>query len=842
LQDADGFSTAHLIVEHGLQNTAVISFLRSRFPELTPSQQRVLLNASYNNLIDWHINIDSEGVTYVYNRWGPPSFHTKRNQLTRANIGMLTSQNFEVIAAEHPSPDVLALDDALIKTISVWKRHIGSEIPGISNTSLSALFNAIIFVRAAEDHARRKSFGTSVSFQRQRVLLGVAMEQAGNVPIRTVLAQALGGLGIADPPKWLLEWDALRTFDRLSPESSRDLLSDFYRNRYQKYFEYDFSLMSKHALSRIYEHYVSSLRQPASIQGTLFLPLAEERLERSFGNVYTPEFIARFFARFLKKQLPLTSFQRLAVTDPACGSGIFLRTIIEAQQESLFLESTSETLRTLFQRVCGIDIDPNACQATRLSLALLALVLIDELPEQLRIVNNETLKYYIDNPTLRSSADVVVANPPFVRLEDLAADVRPRVEEVLADVSGGRVDLYLAVLKISIEMLKAGGYGLFVLPQNFLVSENAAGMRAFLSSQASIHCIVDLSDIQVFEDVSAYVILIIFQKKPHGNISSPPLFARCSDLVGYTLQDVLDGRISDSQFYSVFELEGSALEGEKWEILSPLSCSVRKKLSRVSTLGELAELRQGIVTGADDTFIVPTRDIPKGEEEVYIPLLGDREMEVFTVPASPLMSVFYPYVGTRVIDEATLEVRFPKTYQYLSSKRALLEARTAVTTKGVPWWRPSWPREPKNLLRPKIVTPHVVIAPRFALDLSGGYGVSHSPIILAKPSQTAEKDHLKFLLAVLNSSTCFWDITQKSHKYRGGYARLEVSTLKSIAVPDPSTVDRVRLRHILRLVSHRLEVCGAAAFSIEQELDIEVANLYGLSAQERKIVGVSDGL
>jgi hypothetical protein len=203
---------------------------------------------------------------------------------------------------------------------------------------------------------------------------------------------------------------------------------------------------------------------------------------------------------------------------------------------------------------------------------------------------------------------------------------------VLGDLSRGRVDLYLAVLRIAVEMLKPGGFGLFVLPKNFLVSENAAGVRAFLSSNAWIHCVVDLSAIQVFKDVSAYVILLVFQKKSTEHQAPRPIFAQCSDLVGYALQDVLDGRFADSPFYSVFEIPDSALQGEQWAIMSPVAAAIRKKFARLSTLGVVAVLRQGIVTGADDIFILQSKDVPEGEDDVYIPLLADREMEAFTVP------------------------------------------------------------------------------------------------------------------------------------------------------------------------------------------------------------------
>src|ERR1035438_3711067 len=91
LPAAAEFSTTHLIVEHGLENTAVITFLRHpyRHANLQPSQQKYLLNASYNNLVDWHINIDFEGVSYVYNRYSPPDFYVVRKPISRSDIAKL---------------------------------------------------------------------------------------------------------------------------------------------------------------------------------------------------------------------------------------------------------------------------------------------------------------------------------------------------------------------------------------------------------------------------------------------------------------------------------------------------------------------------------------------------------------------------------------------------------------------------------------------------------------------------------------------------------------------------------------------------------------------------------
>lgn len=71
------FSTGHLVVEHGLNNTAVITFLRhSRpFTALSYSDQHTILSLSYNNLVDWHFFPDRFGVLRVFNRTAP--LHTR---------------------------------------------------------------------------------------------------------------------------------------------------------------------------------------------------------------------------------------------------------------------------------------------------------------------------------------------------------------------------------------------------------------------------------------------------------------------------------------------------------------------------------------------------------------------------------------------------------------------------------------------------------------------------------------------------------------------------------------------------------------------------------------------
>ena len=214
----------------------------NRFIDLSAFQQRILVGSSYNSLVHWHINIDYEGVAFVYNRYHPPDFHIVREPLTRSNPSALRSTAFQHIASTHPSPDVPSLDHAIIQTISLWKRQLGGVLVGVSNTALSALFNALIFIRAAEDHKRHLGH----TFADRGLLAAIAHSSATTqLSVRRLIEAALETLALREVPNALIDFESLGAFNSLDLGLLQELVSDFYRNRFARFYEYDFSLISK---------------------------------------------------------------------------------------------------------------------------------------------------------------------------------------------------------------------------------------------------------------------------------------------------------------------------------------------------------------------------------------------------------------------------------------------------------------------------------------------------------------------------------------------------------------------------------------------------------------------
>ena len=829
----EDFANGHLLVEHGLDNAAVISFLRRDRPyeELDTDSRLCLLSISYNNLVDWHLLPDSRGLTIIFNRTRS-AIHTYRSRVEEHDVWQADS--FELVTAKPPPPDFKALDDTLIETIRFWKKALRADLgEDATNERISALFNTLIFIRVMEDTQR--GWG-----QLHGELLLEAQDSAHATRTLTGCVTAcIRKLGHRHLPKVLRDCEkALSFFDGLDEDTLRTLLRDFYFNRYTPY-KYDFSLISKHALGRIYESYVSLLKETDSPQLQLFKDLPEEVVNRTLGGVYTPQYIARFFARFLREHLPPRTFRNMATIDPACGSGMFLRTLLEMQCDTLHNGGDGDAAMSAFRNTVGIDVDPSACKATELSLSLLHFGLTRTFPKKLTIHNAEAIEFVQKNSRLRHSFDAIIANPPFVKWDSLHKTMKARVTDFMAGDTRGKCDLFLTFIKLGLQLLRPGGHLLYVLPHSFLIADNARQMRDILARDCWIHVVADLSEIPVFEGLGSYVILLIAQKRSEIDSEPPPAaVVHCREFVGRALQLTLQQRWVKNDLFEVFEVDQQAFKDKHWVITSPEQVRISAKLQNCLLLSDVASVRQGMVTGADSVFVRDVADVPRKDRSIWIPFLRDRNMRSYAVPDSTHQVVFFPYEGNTRLKEEGLKARYTDTWGYLQDNRQALKSRKSVASGGITWWEPVRPRTPDTMMCPKLVSPHLVLKPRFALDTKGKYAVSRCPFIIAKSNTTDDLGLLKFLLGVLNSAIGHWQLITFSHKYSRGYAMLEAKTLSDVRIPNAAEVAPKVMRRIQSLVDKL--IADSRDAEAQRELDKHVADLFGFTTKERTEIGMGE--
>jgi len=819
----------HLVVEHGLENSAVISFVPfpQRTNEFDRDQLKSLLAISYNNLIEWHVFVSSSDVRCINNLNFPETDRTlsfDRSTLSEILSGTFAEQNL----FRSPSRRLYnSCDDTFIQTISKWKRLLKADFGArVGNANLSALFNALIFARACEDmgHASEQS----------TLLSRTTKVSSSTQNMREIVEEYLRDMGFGDALTKFLDPADLMPFGNIDSATAQSLIRDFYRPRSAPY-DFNFAWMSKHALSRIYERYVSVLEFPDTGGQLSFVSeLPEERSDRHTGSVYTPQFVAGFFARYLRENMTPRAMRSLSVVDPACGSGIFLRTLLEQRCNAFVPGTTLDTISEAFQQTYGIDRDPNAVASSKLSLTLLHLVATGKLPDTVNVSSGDAIRMFLSGKFPKRDFGAIVANPPYIKLDNLAQADRNTLLEYFGSDAKGRVNAYLGFIKLTLDIVEANGFVCLVLPKDFLSAGNAQTLRARIVADFDIRCIVDLSEIQVFEGVGTYNILLIVQRKGGSSIlGSKVQIARIREFVGPALQACLDRRTVATPYYEVFEVTQSTFHRKRWVLLSANDLALDARLADFNSLDAFLDIKQGFVTGADEVFIRPKAMIPQEEAKIYLDYLPDRAIRRYSLPPKVDHVVFYPYRNGEPLTEVQLKRNYPKSWRYLNENKKSLLARRAVSSGDTPWWRPVRSREPKNLTKPKIVCPHLMLAPRFALDTRGNFAVSHSPFLISRGDES-DISSLRFFCAVLNSSVVQWYMQTHAPKYGRGYNRIEVATLKDVPAPDPSQIPTSKLNEVIRLVDRLSGRKGTVEDN--QLLDSLICDLYGLLPAERESV------
>jgi tRNA1(Val) A37 N6-methylase TrmN6 len=164
-----------------------------------------------------------------------------------------------------------------------------------------------------------------------------------------------------------------------------------------------------------------------------------------------------------------------------------VRNLLELQCDPFAPGITLSSISNAFSRAEGIDKDENACEATRLSLALLHLIATGTLPiaANLRVKNADAIAESIKGNLDNGAYGAVLSNPPYVKLDHLSPEERDIYRGYFGQQYTGRLDAYVPFVHLCLELSQPGGLVCLVLPQTFLTAANASILRIKLKYQMS---------------------------------------------------------------------------------------------------------------------------------------------------------------------------------------------------------------------------------------------------------------------------------------------------------------------------------------------------------------------
>lgn len=248
--------------------------------------------------------------------------------------------------------------------------------------------------------------------------------------------------------------------------------------------------------------------------------------------------------------------------------------------------------------------------------------------------------------------DIVLANPPYVRQEEIDKDVKKKLLELYSEAMTGKSDLFVAFYARGLQLLREGGTHVFVCSNSWLDVGYGGKLQGYLLNNSHVAAIYDSAIERQFASADINTIIsFIHKQKPSDDDITEFVSLRAPFLEA--LADETKRRVvtrTAAEIRQSGSNEHNRYEGDKWGgkyLRAPdiYFTILEKGKGKLVRLGDIAEVRFGIKTGANDFFYLSEEDQQRWqiEEEFLKPVIkSPRECRSIVVKPEDLkFKLFY---------------------------------------------------------------------------------------------------------------------------------------------------------------------------------------------------------
>lgn len=531
----------------------------------------------------------------------------------------------------------------------------------------------------------------------------------------------------------------------------------------------------------------------------------------NYGEVFTRRWVVDLILD-LVGYTPDRDLASMVLVEPSCGSGAFLGPIVDRLVESALRRG--HDLRTVDGAIRAFDLLEANAELARKAVSLRledANLLRDEADEVAsRWVRSADFLLHNHEP---ASADFVVGNPPYIRLENVPAHVMPAYRRICPTMRG-RSDIYVGFIERGLGLLRPNGVLGYICADRWMRNQYGADLREVISGSYAMDTVITMHDADAFEDeVSAYPAIVVLRNAAQGQANVVDAKGTFGEADAVKVGAWATGRRRRSIATPTFEasrLDGWFAGRDLWPTGSPAQLAVVADLEdRFPPLEDVATRTRvgiGVATGCDDVYITDDPDLV--ESERLLPLLQAPD----TISGSIEWRGRYlvdPWRDGRLVDLRS----YPRLERYYRSHGAELKARHVARKRPEQWYRTIDRVDPTLLTRPKLVLPDLKATAHPVLE-EGNYYPHHNLYFVVSDSWD-----LEVLGGLLLSDVANLFVGAYCVRMRGGCYRFQAQYLRRIRVPALASVTKRHQRSLARAFSSR-DVEAATAAAVQ---------LYGLS-------------
>jgi len=297
------------------------------------------------------------------------------------------------------------------------------------------------------------------------------------------------------------------------------------------------------------------------------------------GGYYTDPDIANFLLKWVLNIHPKS------ILEPSCGDGVFLRGLSKINTNGL-------------KSIQAFEIEPVEAEKAKQSAGNFKKV-------DVQITPRDFLGWSLTRLLNPPQFDAVVGNPPFIRYQYLDGDLQNISEQIFKVFHlpfTKHTNAWVPFVISSLALLRPGGRLAMVVPSELLHVLHAESLRLYLTKVCSRVLIFDPQELW-FEGTLQGAILLLAEKK-----NSHEEHFQGVSIIPTRSKDFLS-EDPEEYFEKAKYTNGETVKG-KW-MLALLTSAEREVLSKagensgVHRFDDIADVAVGIVTGANDFFLVP---------------------------------------------------------------------------------------------------------------------------------------------------------------------------------------------------------------------------------------------
>lgn len=515
-------------------------------------------------------------------------------------------------------------------------------------------------------------------------------------------------------------------FERIESIHNLKISDEVFENLLQYLYypsPYKFDVIPTKLLSDIYEIFLS---KKLKIEDNNVLDELKSEYSKTKGAVSTPQYVVqeilkRTIRRIDSSLSSISNLLNTKVLDIACGSGVFVIEAFDYLEEVLvelyssnpidefsnyFVQNEHELALSLVGKkaiidncIYGVDIDPEAVEVAKMSLALKVVENSDypHISEQIGLFGDKILSgigenikcgnSLVDslileqNPNLldneeehiktnpfdwnsdegfqnvfeeKEGFDYIIGNPPYVEVKNYNVELpfmHTFIKNNYLSSKNGKVDLAIPFIERGVSLLNGNGRLGFVIQKRFFKTNYGKKIREIISDNKLVSSITDFETTEIFKGRITYVAILTLDKTKPDSFHYK-LFTENVDILPSRLRSSLIPEVDSNEYYT---LPSESLSKAPWSFDNPYLINLRTRLLTLGTLGDLAKVKVGVQVLWDRAYHISPISIQNGILNGKSHLEDSFRIELGACRPLICNERFYPYRK----DSADVYVIFP---------------------------------------------------------------------------------------------------------------------------------------------------------------------------------------